>query len=110
MTIEPSGNWNVSEGVCLYAHSWMGRGMCATARGLHANNNSNDDPFDSMHPGLVQFCFADGSVRGLKKGVAYWDATAPFPPQIPQWETPWAFHELAGFRDGGVRDTSALMP
>jgi hypothetical protein len=100
----------VQDGVRLYAHSWMGYGMCPTPRGLHATNNSNDNPFDSMHPGIVQFCFADGSVRGLKKGVAYWDGTLPFPTQSPEWETWWAFQELGGFRDGGVRDTSALMP
>jgi prepilin-type N-terminal cleavage/methylation domain-containing protein len=104
------GLGGVQDGVRLYAYSWMGRGMCTTARGLHANHNGDDNAFDSMHPGIVQFCFADASVRGLMKGVAYWDFNPPLPPQTPEWETWWAFQELGGFRDGGPRDTSALMP
>jgi type II secretory pathway pseudopilin PulG len=103
----------VEQGVRLYAYSWMGRGFCVTYPGLSANHDSGLLPwhgFDSMHPGIVQFCFADGSVRGLTKGAAYWDGTGPFPPQTPEWQTFWAFQELAGFRDGGVRDKSALMP
>jgi prepilin-type N-terminal cleavage/methylation domain-containing protein/prepilin-type processing-associated H-X9-DG protein len=104
------GLGGVQDGVRLYSYSWMGRGMSSTARGLHADHNTSEQPFDSMHPGMVQFCFADGSVRGLKKGVAYWDFNPPLPPQTPVWETFWAFQELAGFRDGGTRDTSAIMP
>jgi prepilin-type N-terminal cleavage/methylation domain-containing protein len=100
----------VQDGVRLYAYSWMGNGVSSTARGLHADHNSSYQPFDSMHAGIVQFCFADGSVRGLKKGVAYWDFNSPFPPQTPEWETFWAFQELAGFRNGGVRDRSAILP
>ena len=92
----------------------MGRGFCTTYPGLPANHEPGLQPwhgFDSMHPGMVQFCFADGSVRGLKKGVAYWDGTGPFfPPQTSEWEAFWVLQELAGFRDGGVRDKSALMP
>jgi hypothetical protein len=100
----------VQDGVRLYDSSWMGHGVSSTARGLHADHNSSHQPFDSMHPGIVQFCLADGHVRGLKKGVAYWDFIRPIPPRTPEWATFWAFQELGGFRDGGVRDNSAIMP
>jgi prepilin-type N-terminal cleavage/methylation domain-containing protein len=100
----------IEDGVRKISHSWMGRGVINTTHGLAANHEKAEHNFDSMHPGIVQFCFADGSVRGLKKGVAYWDGTVRLPPQAPEWETFWAFQELAGFKDGGVRDKSALMP
>src|SRR5262249_25588609 len=98
----------VQDGVRLYAYSWMGRGFCVTYRGLHASHNPAPLPwhdFDSMHSGVVQFCFADGHVTCLKKGIGYWAGPGPFsPPQTPEWETLWILQELAGFRDGGTRD------
>ena len=98
------------DGVRLYSFSWMGRGMCTTARGLQVNHIGDEPlPFDSKHPGIVQFCFADGSVRALRKGVAYWDFIH-LPPQTREWDTWWVLQELAGFRDGGARDPSALIP
>jgi prepilin-type N-terminal cleavage/methylation domain-containing protein len=99
----------IEDGVRKTSHSWMGRGVVNTAHGMHATHYRVEHNFDSMHPNVVQHCFADGSVRGLKKGVAYWAGLTPFSQTIPD-ETFWAYQELAGFRDGGVRDKSALMP
>jgi hypothetical protein len=63
-----------------------------------------------MHPGVIQFCLADGSVRPLKYGnTAFpWDPANPvLPPESSDW---WVFQQLAGMNDGGVRDTSPLLP
>jgi len=67
--------------------------------------------FESKHPGIVQFCFADGSVRSLRKGTSHiehdnWDLANLWPDQYPaDW---WVVQELAGTRDGGTRDPSSL--
>ncbi len=50
-----------------FALAWMGAGSLPVAWGL-------PEPcewytFGSSHPGAVNFCFADGSVRGLRKGL-----------------------------------------
>jgi prepilin-type N-terminal cleavage/methylation domain-containing protein/prepilin-type processing-associated H-X9-DG protein len=68
-------------GVRQFAAAWMGAGGIATAWGLPTGpspqplfgtnvNVTNDglDTFSSKHANVVQFCFADGSVRGLRKG------------------------------------------
>jgi prepilin-type N-terminal cleavage/methylation domain-containing protein len=52
-----------------YAASWMGMGSLSTFSGLPAS--STPFTFGSKHFGIVQFCFGDGSVRGLKKGADY---------------------------------------
>ena len=62
--------------------------------------------YSSDHPGSVQFCFADGSVRALKPG-----STAPgLLLQGPYSQDWYVLQQLSGFRDGGIRDTSSLMP
>jgi prepilin-type N-terminal cleavage/methylation domain-containing protein len=96
----------VQNGVQRTAASWMSPACARTHMGL-LPNNPNVGGYDSMHPGIVQFCFADGSVRGLKHGSSYWNGTGPFPPESSDW---WVFQELAGMRDGGSRDTSSLLP
>jgi prepilin-type N-terminal cleavage/methylation domain-containing protein len=54
-----------------YAAAWMGLGSLATFPGLGAGSASNSFTFASKHSGIVQFCFADGSVRGLRKNADY---------------------------------------
>jgi prepilin-type N-terminal cleavage/methylation domain-containing protein len=75
---------------------WMGSGIMATAWGLP------DPPqwytYGSMHEMVVQFCFADGSVRRMRKGVG-----ASF--YTSDW---WAYQSVAGFKDGNVVDFSLL--
>jgi prepilin-type processing-associated H-X9-DG protein len=70
-------------------------------------DNSNPSAASSFHPGVVQFCFADGHVRPLRHGNTAWNGVNPLPPESSDW---WVFLELGGFRDGGVRDTSRLVP
>src|SRR5262249_18837901 len=87
-----------------FAFSWIGCGALLTYYGLPQASNSNPDAegwfhFSSHHPGVVQFCFADGSVRSLRHG-----STAQGPPSpATDW---WIFQELAGRQDGGTMDTS----
>ncbi len=50
-----------------YAHSWMGSGSLPTAWGL---SDAEYYRFSSRHPGIVQFCFVDGSVRPLAATIA----------------------------------------
>ncbi len=50
-----------------YAHTWMGSGALPTAWGL---DDAEYYRFSSWHPGIVQFCFADGSVRPLATTIA----------------------------------------
>jgi len=96
----------LENGVPRISSCWMAASAVRTFTGMRPHNDDNRG-FQSMHPGVVQFCFADGSVRGLKHGNSYWDGTGAFPPASSDW---WVFQELAGMRDGGLRDRSALEP
>jgi prepilin-type N-terminal cleavage/methylation domain-containing protein/prepilin-type processing-associated H-X9-DG protein len=46
-----------------FAYAWMGMGQLPTAWGL--TPNCQWYTYGSRHSGIVQFCFADGSVRGV---------------------------------------------
>jgi prepilin-type N-terminal cleavage/methylation domain-containing protein/prepilin-type processing-associated H-X9-DG protein len=98
-----------------YVRSWMAAGVVPTWEGLAADGQDPVSPpaFDSKHPGVVQFCFADGSVRSLRKGSSWIDANDGcalanlWPDQYPaDW---WVFQQLAGMRDGEVADGSSLV-
>jgi prepilin-type N-terminal cleavage/methylation domain-containing protein/prepilin-type processing-associated H-X9-DG protein len=108
---ELEGGWE--NGKRMYLATWMGIGMMPAWGGLP----SGSEPwvfgthYSSKHPGVVQFCFADGSVRPLHKGSSWidwwnWDLANLWPDHYPQdW---WVLQELAGKDDGGARDPSAL--
>jgi prepilin-type N-terminal cleavage/methylation domain-containing protein/prepilin-type processing-associated H-X9-DG protein len=98
----------VIDGEQPYGVTWMGTGVHRTLFGMWPDH-SHAGAFHSMHPGVVQFCFADGSVRPLKYGnTAFaWEANPVLPPESSAW---WVFQELAGMNDGGVRDGAALAP
>ncbi len=51
------------------AHSWMGSGALPTAWGTVDQRGGAWYAFTSKHAGVVQFCFADGSVHGIHKGL-----------------------------------------
>ncbi len=98
----------------MFVASWFGAGIEPTWGGLPRDGQDPVSPpvFESKHPGIVQFCFADGSVRSLRKGTSWidwdnWDLANLWPDQYPpEW---WILQELAGMRDGGTRDNSALV-
>jgi prepilin-type N-terminal cleavage/methylation domain-containing protein len=86
-----------------YAFSWMGCGALATGYGLRQASSANPDGdnyanFGSRHIAVVQFAYVDGSVHALKRG-----ATGT------RYSNDWyILQELAGYRDGGTRDTSSI--
>jgi prepilin-type processing-associated H-X9-DG protein len=73
----------------IRADSWAGAGTLPTAWGLENSPPSASlglwawYMFSSMHTGVVNFVFADGSVRGLKTGI--------------DWNT---YIYLSGYKDG----------
>ncbi len=52
-----------------FALTWFGAGSMPTAWGI--NDPANWYKFGSKHTGVVQFAFADGSVRPITKGADY---------------------------------------
>jgi prepilin-type N-terminal cleavage/methylation domain-containing protein len=100
-----------------YARAWMCSGVVPAWEGLPADRQDPLSPpaFESKHPGVIQFCFADGSVRSLRKGTSWidhndgWDLANLFGPPDqypPDW---WVVQQLAGMRDGAVPDTTSLL-
>jgi len=79
-----------------YAASWVGVGSMITAYGLPTGASSGWWHFNSKHTGVVQFCMADGSVRGFRKGIT---------PGSADWAT---YVYLSGWCDGQVADLSSI--
>jgi prepilin-type N-terminal cleavage/methylation domain-containing protein len=100
------GVGGLDNGVPKLAFSWVAASALRTFTGMRPYNEDTRG-FQSMHPGVVQFCFADASVRCLKHGNSYWNGTGDLPPASSDW---WVYQELAGMRDGGARDRSTLEP
>jgi prepilin-type processing-associated H-X9-DG protein len=93
--------------------SWKWGGSCPTWSGLKRDGEDRGGrKFTSNHPGVVQFSFADGSVRALRKGSSWidwpnWDLSNLWPNQFPPgWQV---FQELAGMRDGGAPGSSSIL-
>jgi prepilin-type N-terminal cleavage/methylation domain-containing protein len=84
----PLFDWNFVGGGCLWTIHGMAVGPLAQYR-----------QFSSGHTGIVQFAFGDGSVRGLRPG----DTKTTF---SPDW---YLFQQLAGWKDGETKDTSAIL-
>jgi len=88
-----------------FESSWMGGGCLPTVAGL--NTAVREVPwycFGSRHPAVVQFAFADGSTRGVRRGNTFVLAfTLPMP-------SDWIlFQQLAGYKDGMSDDTSSIL-
>jgi len=84
--------------------SWMGCGSLGTVRGLQGPTNAKGLSFSSRHPAGVNFCFADGSVKLLRRGETYQD----YPPtnMRPDW---FLLQQLAGRNDGQFADYSSIV-
>jgi prepilin-type N-terminal cleavage/methylation domain-containing protein len=93
-----------SNGVKQYSASWMGVGAMPTIGGMKEVNPTWFQ-YSGNHPGIVQFCFADGSVRGLKRGITAATGRLLQGPYSEDW---YVLQQLSGYRDGEVRDTSSL--
>ncbi|MCI0456063.1 MAG: DUF1559 domain-containing protein [Gemmataceae bacterium] len=88
-----------------FALSWAGVGILPTAWGLLENppvdppapavTDQNWYRFSSMHTSIVQFCFADGSVRGLRYvGTSGAD-----------WTT---YIQISGYKDGAATNYDSI--
>ncbi|WP_425398979.1 DUF1559 domain-containing protein [Aeoliella sp.] len=64
----------------VWGHAWAGTATMYVANGLDASQFNTPGPdgitfemyllqFSSLHSGIVQFCFGDGSVRSLSKDI-----------------------------------------
>jgi len=60
-----------------FFYSWMGCGAMPTAWGLADRETDGWTQFSSYHPGVVQFCLADGSVKGISRQIDRNDAFIP---------------------------------
>lgn len=98
------------------AWSWIAFAAQGTRPGLRGPNDSTRTPFGSRHPIVVQFCFADGSVRGLRRdgtaglfSAALQNMPSPDLP-LPEAGSNWyVLQQLAGRCDGGALPTGALL-
>ena len=97
----------VTNGKREMAWSWIGVGETATGPGLWGPHDALRSSFSSRHPGVVQFCFADGSVRGLRREGTARPNGSPLPEPGSNW---YLLQQLAGRRDGGTLDTSPILP
>jgi prepilin-type processing-associated H-X9-DG protein len=81
--------------------NFLGFGSLYTVRGLCTGPYCEFRQFSSNHGGVVQFCFADGSVRALSAGPTVTVPPAPAAANFAQGDADWRlFQALAGFKDG----------
>jgi Protein of unknown function (DUF1559) len=108
----------MSSGKRISAGTWVGYGATGTGQGLRGPSNAGSTMFASRHPAVVQFCFADGSVKGLRRDGTFWPISAfiaqglslPEYP-LPAPGSPWyVLQQLAGRRDGSRLDESPVLP
>jgi prepilin-type N-terminal cleavage/methylation domain-containing protein len=91
-----------------YGFSWIGVGSLPAFLGL-STINPEWYQFSSFHGAVVQFCFADGSVRGLRPGSSALSIADLL--GTPHYTDDWfVVQQLAGFHDGATRDTSSIAP
>lgn len=118
---EGLGDYNsTSPGVRYYGWSWLGFGALYTWRGLDGPDSASWGQFSSRHFSAVNFCFADGAVRGLQRADTVYNpwavsasctsvaVSAAVPP--PATQSSWfVLQSLAGINDGAVLNTSELI-
>jgi prepilin-type N-terminal cleavage/methylation domain-containing protein/prepilin-type processing-associated H-X9-DG protein len=81
--------------------TWAGTGGMMTKFGIPSDfNKASYNHFSSKHPGVVNFCFGDGSVRPVRPGQ-----TMQRNPPSQDWLT---LQALAGMSDGDVVNLSSL--
>ncbi|MEN1678808.1 MAG: DUF1559 domain-containing protein [Planctomycetota bacterium] len=68
---EAVGGW-LRDGARSNAYAWMGAGALPTFWGLGPPLKTDWSQFSSEHPGVVNFCYADGSVRPVDTDIDRW--------------------------------------
>jgi hypothetical protein len=93
-----------------YGCSWIGAGTTTTAYGLGDKSASFLNIFlpASRHAATVQFCWGDGSVRGLRRAMGPYQVPIAAGPNTALTEH-MVLLELGGWKDGGNRNTSAFV-
>jgi len=85
-------------------HTWAGSGALGTKFGLKEPIANGPGPgwqyYSSTHTGIVNFCYGDGSVRGVRYG-----GTTQRNPAAPSW---YVLQTLAGRMDGDTADFASL--
>ncbi|OWK36531.1 DUF1559 domain-containing protein [Fimbriiglobus ruber] len=119
---ESLGGWQKSGGGPSFIYPWMGTNVMTTRWGLPQTGQDSLPAatgypayrqFSSQHPGVILFCFADGSVRGLTPGNSNNISevtTGPTYPSVPSSDW-FLLQALAGTKDGQVvAGSNSLMP
>ncbi len=106
----------ISVGGFDFQLAWMGCGALGTRLGLgrggipYEHGGSNWVRFSSFHPGGVQFCLADGSVRTVAFGsTAVTMNTLNIQAIVPSNDW-FVLQSMAGRADGLALDTSSIAP
>jgi prepilin-type N-terminal cleavage/methylation domain-containing protein len=81
-----------------FTHTWMAAASVSPLRGTGRGIDGTPLQFSSYHTGIVQFCMADGSIRGIRQGIPANNTDA-------SWRV---FVQMGGHRDGEVFDPSAI--
>lgn len=100
------GNEN---GQVQYAASWMGFSCVPTFGGLSNHNDGQWFNLSSSHSGVVNFGWADGSVRSLRLGDTKKNSIPEAlltPPDTTPGVDYWTYQRLAGMRDGSIPDNT----
>lgn len=88
-----------ANGALRFEYNFLGGGCLGTSFGLStAGHLARYVQFSSNHPGVVQFAFGDGSVRGLRPGETGTSYSG-------DW---YLLQQLAGWRDGGTADVASI--
>jgi prepilin-type N-terminal cleavage/methylation domain-containing protein/prepilin-type processing-associated H-X9-DG protein len=88
------GRWNA------FARSWVGSCCISPGYGTITGQDAFVYQMSSRHTGIVNCCFADGSVRGIVGNI-------PINTTNPQWLT---LQALGGMQDASSMDASSISP
>jgi hypothetical protein len=99
------GLGQITNGNQDFIWEWICSYPMPTRRGIAPDpKNVVFSQFASMHTGVVQFCFGDGSVRAVRPGNS--NSNNNYNPASSDW---WVLQTLGGKADGDPRDVTSLL-